>query len=167
MSKESTIRDLRARAKKLEATKRQIDKDVEAIFTTLRIFENDRACGVSREKTSSHAQELTDTIFDILTTSRPLHRKNIFELLKVRGIHVGGQIPVNTVGSYLSTDDRFKNVGRGIWDLALPYTLEAQSLEEAQSNEELDDLNNDEYNVNNEAHAKGHDERNRQLLKVS
>ena len=34
-----------------------------------------------------------------------------------RGIHIGGQNPVNTIGSYLSLDDQFKNVGKGIWTL--------------------------------------------------
>ena len=34
------------------------------------------------------------------------------------GIYVGGQKPLAALGSYLSLDNRFKNVVRGIWTLA-------------------------------------------------
>ena len=46
-----------------------------------------------------------------------MHRQIIYDRLKERGVHVGGQKPVNTIGSYLSVDPRFSNVGRGMWDL--------------------------------------------------
>ena len=59
-------------------------------------------------------QELTDAIYSILDEHGPLHRKIILGKLEERGIHVGGG--VNTVGSYLSVDDRFKSVGKGLWD---------------------------------------------------
>ena len=39
MSHESTIRDLRAKAQQLEGQKRELDKQVEAIHSTIRIFE--------------------------------------------------------------------------------------------------------------------------------
>ena len=48
----------------------------------------------------------------------PLHRDVIHARVQERGIFVGGQKPVNSIGSYLSTDDRFSNVARGIWTLA-------------------------------------------------
>ncbi len=115
MSYASTIRDLRAKARQLEAKKREIDKQVEAIYTTLRIFEPNGEV-VTRD-ISSYAQDLTDAMCDILTVERPLHRETILARVQERGIHVGGQKPVNTIGSYLSMDKLFRNAGRGIWTL--------------------------------------------------
>jgi len=143
MSKGSTIKDLRAKAKQLEARKREIDKNVEAIYTILRVFEQSQIGEVITDRLSSYAQELTNAMYDILISKRPLHRKSIFDRLTVRGIHVGGQIPVNTVGSYLSIDDRFKNVGRGMWDLAHPI------LPIDQSSEDLDMLADDVAHTTN------------------
>lgn len=118
MSRESTIRDLRAKARQLETHKRDIDKQVEAIYTTLRIFEqNGDVPGTPL--VSPYAAELTNAMYDILIVERPLHRAVILERVQERGIHVGGQKPVNTVGAYLSTDERFRNAGRGIWTLAV------------------------------------------------
>ena len=115
MSRESTITDLRAQARQLEAKKRDIDKQVEAVYTTLRVFEQNGE--VHRSRGSSYAQELTNAMYDILVTERPLHRSIIFERVQDRGIHVGGQKPVNTIGTYLSIDERFRNVGKGTWTL--------------------------------------------------
>ena len=39
MSRDSTIRDLWAKARQMEAKKRDLDKQVEAIYTTLRVLE--------------------------------------------------------------------------------------------------------------------------------
>ena len=116
MSRESTIRDLRAKARQLESKKRDIDKQVEAIYTTMRVFEQNGE--VPRDGVSSYAKELTATIYDILKDERPLHRDIILARVQERGIFVGGQKPVNSIGSYLSTDARFGNVARGIWTLA-------------------------------------------------
>ncbi len=131
MAASSTIRDLRAKAKQLEAKKRDIDKQVDAIYTTLRIFEQNGEA--IHESTSPYAEELTNAMYDILIAERPLQRAVILERVQERGIHVGGQTPVNSIGSYLSTDDRFKNAGRGIWTLTVEPEPE-QLLEEEHSN---------------------------------
>ena len=115
MSYASTIRDLRTKARQLEAKKRDIDKQVEAIYTTLRVFEQNGEVVI--KGASSYAQDLTDAMCDILTIERPLHRDAILARVQERGIHVGGQKPVNTIGSYLSMDNHFRNAGRGIWTL--------------------------------------------------
>ena len=117
MSHESTIRDLRAKAKQLEGHKRELDKQVEAIHSTIRIFEqSDSSIGVI-PTTSPYAETLTKMMCDILSEEGALHRQIIYDRIKERGVHVGGQKPVNTIGSYLSVDPRFSNVGRGMWDL--------------------------------------------------
>ena len=117
MSRASTIRDLRTKARELESKKREIDKQVESIYTTLRIFEQSVDTAAA-ETVSPYAEELTNAMYDVLMIERPLHRNVLLDRVRERGIHIGGQKPVNTIGSYLSTDTRFKNVGRGIWSLA-------------------------------------------------
>ena len=54
---------------------------------------------------------------NILVIERPLRREVLLDRVQERGIHVGGAKPVNSIGSYLSTDPRFRNAGRGIWTL--------------------------------------------------
>ena len=116
MSRESTLRDLRIKVKQLEVKKREIDKQVENLHGAIRVFEqNDN---VSTEDRSPYAKEVSDAMVEILTDERPLHRDFILDRILERGIHIGGQKPVNTIGSYLSLDSRFKNAGRGIWTLA-------------------------------------------------
>ena len=115
MSRESTIRDLRVKVRQLETKKREIDKQVENLHGAIRVFEQNG--DAEHGDKSPFAQEVGGAMFDILTDERPLHRKVILTRVRQRGIHLGGQNPVNTIGSYLSIDDRFKNVGRGIWTL--------------------------------------------------
>ncbi len=116
MSRESTIRDLRVKVRQFEAKKREIDKQVENLHGAIRVFEQNG--DAEDEDRSSYAREVSDAMLDILTDERPLHRNVVLARVQQRGIHVGGTKPVNSIGSYLSTDQRFKNCGRGIWTLA-------------------------------------------------
>lgn len=47
----------------------------------------------------------------------PLHSRHLLDLLRDRGIIVGGQDPAAAVRSHLSHDPRFVSVGSGLWDL--------------------------------------------------
>ena len=118
MGQQSTDVDLRALVKELEAKKRKIDKELEALYIVIRINQ-ERTIGVDTggRRASTYAQELTDAIYDTLSSERPLHRTAILERVTEHGIHVGGAKPINSIGSYLSTDRRFKNCGRGMWTL--------------------------------------------------
>ena len=102
----------------LEAKRRQIDKEIEAVHIVIRL-KQERASRVDSggRRTGTYAQELTNAIHDTLLSERPLHRNVILERVIERGIHVGGAKPMNSIGSYLSTDRRFKNCGRGTWTL--------------------------------------------------
>ncbi len=120
MGQQSTDIELRNMVKEWEAKKRKVDKELEALHIAIRINQertsgDDAAAGGRRA--STYAQELTDAICDTLLSERPLHRIAILERVAERGIHVGGSKPVNSIGSYLSTDPRFKNCGRGMWTL--------------------------------------------------
>ena len=112
---ESTTRDLRVQVKKLETEKRELDKQLENLHGALLLFEQKGDTG--RRNKGTVGQELGGAIFSILTFDRPLHRKDILTRVQERGLHVGGDNPVNAVGAYLSVDDRFKNVGQGVWTL--------------------------------------------------
>lgn len=116
MSRLATIRQLKKELVILEGKKLEIDKQVEAVHATIQYLESspeDPGAGASR-----HAEGIRDAIHEVLVAERPLHRKDIHDRLVAMGIHIGGNNPVNNVGAHLSLDPRFKNVGKGIWDLA-------------------------------------------------
>ena len=115
MKREDTI-------KVLDRILQQREKDMEALQTAIdglriAIAEVERATddAVTTPQKGTYKQELTDTLYVILFEYGPLHRNAILEKVRERGLHVGGGI--STVGSYLSVDDRFKNVGKGMWRL--------------------------------------------------
>ena len=129
MGQQSTDVDLRALVKELEAKKQKIDKEIEALYIVIRINqERSSVVDASGRRASTYAQELTDAIYDTLLSKRPLHRMDILGKIAERGIHVGGTKPVNSIGSYLSTDQRFKNCGRGMWTLAEEPQADIPSL---------------------------------------
>ena len=118
MGNESILRDLRANVKDLETKKREIDKEVESLHVVIRLYERNGQSQDTLNK-DSFAERISTAIYGILhDEGGPLHRSEIHSRIQGQGIHVGGKNPVNSVGSYLSLDDRFVNVGRGMWDLA-------------------------------------------------
>ncbi len=118
MGNESILRGLRALVKDLETKKREIDKEVESLHVVIRVIERNGQSQDTLNK-DSFAERIGTAIYDILHgEGGPLHRSEIHGRIQQQGIHVGGKNPVNSVGSYLSIDDRFVNVGRGMWDLA-------------------------------------------------
>ena len=64
------------------------------------------------------SSEIPDAIYGILAESGALHRQEIYNRLSERGVQIGGQNPVNSMGVYLSRDARFESVGGGRWALA-------------------------------------------------
>ena len=92
------------------------------------------ANGAPGRKTGSMRAAMTE----ILRREGPLHRREIHDRLVEMGVHVGGRDPVNNVGAHLSTDERFRNVGRGMWDLASSgSSVESEDL--GDSGEESED----------------------------
>ena len=118
MGQQSTDVELRNMVKEWEAKKHKIEKELEALHTAIRINqERGGESDAGGRRASTYAQELTDAIYDTLLSEHPLHRTVILKRVAERGIHVGGSKPINSIGSYLSTDPRFKNCGRGMWTL--------------------------------------------------
>ena len=84
--------------------------------------------------------EITNAIYAILKESGAMHRQDIHTRLAVRGVKIGGQNPVNSMGAYLSRDPRFQSLGGGLWDLAQPPTTETDN----HPNDPQDDVEGEE-----------------------
>ena len=118
MSYQATLQDLRAKVRQLEKQKQELDRQVEALHISIRIFE--QSAGIREELVvrDTFKATLTNTAEDFLKLEgRAMHRTEILSNIQERGIHVGGKDPLATLGSYLSRDDRFKAVGNGNWIL--------------------------------------------------
>ena len=126
LSKQSFDRALRALEKDLEHQQRRIDEDLQSVRNVIRLVsESDE--GNKAASTFSH--NLTDALYSVLKEEGPLHRNELVVRVKKKGVHIGGESPANNLGTYLSRDSRFKNVGRGIWALE-----EDDPIESAHSN---------------------------------
>ena len=83
----------------------------------------------------THSAELRDAIVEALTEERPLHRRAILSYVQtVKGVYVGGNVPLRTLAAHLSNDPRFKSVGNGEWTLTTEPSnqrLPLPSLEDA------------------------------------
>lgn len=163
MTNETIVQALKAAIHQLEREKLRIDESVEVLKDTLRYFENPKVSPISAIDVSSPvnspqpelgrpgarqrhptAKSPPDVIAEILRVESPLHRREIYERLEEKGVHIGGQTPLNTVSTYLSVDGRFKNVGRGIWCLSRPLLEPADIVDdnayENDSDEEEEDV---------------------------
>lgn len=116
MSRVSTIKDIKEALETLGVQKADIDERVSGLQAALRHFES-LPLEVSVGQRSA---DITNAIFEILEQDHPLHRGVIHARLQLRGIQVAGQDPVNNTGAHMSGDDRFKSLGKGMWDLAEP-----------------------------------------------
>lgn len=123
MTNPSTINDLRAALKELEEKKRKIDEQYLNVAAALQYFEESMG-GPHPPPEQSRTSNLGDAIYEILSTERPLHRRQIYERQVEMGISARS---FTTVGAQLSSDPRFKSVGGGKWDLTdLPVRDESE-----------------------------------------
>lgn len=75
--------------------------------------------GVPARGRSQPTKEVRNAMVDILKEAgRPMHSVDLLKALTDRGHKIVGIDPANNVRAYLSNDDRFLPVGRGLWDLA-------------------------------------------------
>lgn len=116
MTSPSTIRDLRAALEELEEKKREIDEQYRNVAAALRYFE-ESVQGPRPPTEEASTSNLGDAIYEVLKEDRPLHRQQVYGRLVEMGVRVGG---LPSVDSQLSRDPRFRNVGKGMWDLSEP-----------------------------------------------
>ena len=115
MTKRSLGRALRALESDLVNRKRKVDEELQAVRVVIRI--NDQRDDDAKQAIS-FAAEIGNTIYAVLKDESPLHRNEIMARVKERGVHIGGANPSNNLGTYLSRDERFENVSKGVWRLA-------------------------------------------------
>ena len=138
MSTQHTIRDLQAMRALREADRRRAERAIEALDIAIAMFEGDTTAPTPRRR--SHSAGLVDAMYDVLVRERPLHRTELFALVAEMGFRVGGKTPVGAVGSYLSRDPRFTNIGRGFWTLTEePDPTTPEMSEESEEMEEPDE----------------------------
>ena len=115
MKREETLKVLNRILRKKEDEMERLQASIDAMRITIREVESVDDDEVTTPQQGTYKKELTDAMSSILAEYGPLHRTVILDKLQARGHHIGGG--VRTIGSYLSMDDRFKNVGKGMWAL--------------------------------------------------
>lgn len=120
MNTRAIIRQLTSEVAERKTQRQALDMEIDALEKAISVLSGNTppAARSSRQNGSSYANTITNAIHDVLLEERPLRREAILEKVLGKGIHVGGKTPIATLGSYLSTDERFRNVGRGTWTLA-------------------------------------------------
>ena len=114
MSRSSAAAQLKKELAAIDKARAVLNTQADAIRTVLALLESDPD---PMPTASRDAQMLRDAMHDVLSVEHPLHRKVIYERLVEKGVAVNGRNPVNNVGAHLSADDRFKSLGKGMWDL--------------------------------------------------
>lgn len=117
---ETIILGLREVIRQREGQRQNLDEEIRAFTETVRFLEasSEPPVVAPRRRAGSHGAELTDAVEKTLLAERPLHRKTILERVSDAGFYIGGANPLASLGSYLSLDERFVNVGRGMWTLS-------------------------------------------------
>ena len=143
MPSPSTIQDLAdaiggidGEIRGLDERKAELQRQRGALVTTLRYFGGDVA---DPPPATAEGVSLADAIFTVLNAERPLNRRDIHDRVVEMGVTIRGKDTVNNVGAHMSLDPRFRNVGRGMWDLVDPPT-DTQESNDTQDEEEEDNV---------------------------
>ena len=137
MNASTTIRNLTAEIDDRKARRAVLDQQIETLERALNVLTATEATLpiVPRKSESSYAATITDAIEQVLLEERPLHRSEILARVSARGVYVGGTKPIASLGSYLSVDNRFKNVGRGVWTLTNDVLLPDEGVTKESTDE--------------------------------
>ena len=104
---------------KLDLKINELDKEIDSLSHSMQIVESASDNFVSTPQSGTLTEQVTNLIEQVLSESGPLHRKELLKMALESGIVFGSEEKdqLNTFGSYLSRDDRFKSDGRGVWRL--------------------------------------------------
>ena len=130
MRKTETIKTINRILKRRESELKDLQTTVAALRATLRELEDAEDDLFGKPQNGTYQSTITDAIVEVLADG-PLHRSVILERIEARGVHVGGG--VRTIGVYLSKDDRFVNVGKGMWTLEQSSAIVRDILQSAPS----------------------------------
>ena len=115
MKREETIKVLARILQRKEMDMEALQVAISSLRNAIREVELAEDDFVTTPHKGTFREEITGAMRKTLEEHGPLHRNVILEKVSARGLHIGGGI--RTVGAYLSADERFKNVGKGIWAL--------------------------------------------------
>ena len=118
MKRQETIRVLTRILQQKESEMVSLQASIDGLRIAIHEVECVYDDAITTPQQGTFKQTITNAMYDILREHGPLHRNTILGKIQERGLHIGGG--VSTVGSYLSTDERFKNVGKGKWALTGP-----------------------------------------------
>ena len=97
------------------------------------IAELEKFLGVHHEQKTAHAEgtytaEITAAICEVLSNAdAPLHRNEVLTRLEEREFFVSGKDKLGALSAYLSRDERFTPVGKGMWGLTADINKSTES----------------------------------------
>ena len=117
------IEERKARLQALGEERHTLDSEIKGLELAVQAFVASEA-GVVQARADggdgkSFTATVTDAIEDILLVERPLHRAEILERARGKGIIIEAETPLHYFGTFLSNDKRFmpKTNKRGYWTL--------------------------------------------------
>ena len=117
MKREETIKVLTRILEKKKGDMDALRISIDSLRIAIHEVESAEDGFITAPHKGTFKEEITSAIQEVLADG-PLHRSVILAKIQERGLYIGGGI--RTVGAYLSTEDDFKNVGKGLWALAEP-----------------------------------------------
>ena len=120
MKSQDMAQGTRERLAFLDNEYERIVRDREILRASLSIYERDIAAegdARSAPKPPTQAKILTDAMYEVLLEDQPLHRKEILNGVKGKGVVITAKDVLRSVTLHLSQDQRFESVGNGEWQL--------------------------------------------------
>ena len=117
MKRLETVRVLSGILQKKEQQVQTLEDSIRVLRAAIIEVELAEDESVTTPQKGTFKEQTADAIYNLLKEAQtPLHRNVILTKVKERGLIISGGI--STIGAYLSMDERFKSVGKGIWTLA-------------------------------------------------
>ena len=103
----------------IDARINQLDIEIHALTLSIDVVERLPDNFVSTPQGGTLTEQIVGLALQTLSERGPLHRRELLEIALQSGIVIGseGKDQLNTFMSYLSRDERFKSMGRGVWCL--------------------------------------------------
>lgn len=120
------VNNLRKELEALRTSIAKMQKQAESIECTIAYLQDKDGVSagpsngsIPRRTSNSEPSPLVLNMKEILEQhGAPMHRRDIFDALRERGVHVSGNNPLDNIGAHLSLNKNiFRSVGGGYWAL--------------------------------------------------
>ena len=125
--------------RELDANREELIGRIQGLHAAIKEVECSTMNTVTRPQTGTYREQITDVVEQVLQIERPLHRSVILKRVKDLGVYMGPTNPMSSLGAYLSLDDRFSTVGKGVWTLTEDI-IERRSPTPVESNKRHDNV---------------------------